>query len=147
MGYYTQYSLTIYEIIGPNPSLTPFNDLKMVKSSEYDGLEDIMCQYLEQYKLTYGPEFGGDFKWYDHNLDMKRISKEYSNLLFLLSGSGEASDDIWNEYYINGKSQFCPVEFVFPEFNADYFSDVLPLHDNISVNSEDLLDLIEGSNA
>lgn len=147
MGYYTQYNLDIYKIVGPKPSLLPFKDLERTRASEHYGLEGIICQHLEKYPYDSGSEFGGEFKWYDHNEDMKGISEQFPNLLFFLSGDGEASDDMWNKYYINGKSQFCPVEFVFPEFNADYFSDVLPLHDNISVNSEDLLDLIEGSNA
>ena len=145
MGYYTQYNLDIYKIIGPKPSLFPFKDLERTRASEHCGLEDIICQYLEKYSYDCGSEFGGEFKWYYHDEDMRRISGQFPNLLFFLSGDGEASGDIWNKYYINGKVQFCPVEFVFPEFNSDYFSDVLTLHDIISVNSEDLLDLIEGS--
>ncbi len=58
-------------------------------------------------------------KWYRHEKDMKVISKIYPDILFILEGIGEESEDMWMKYFKNGKMQVCKAEIVFPAFNED----------------------------
>ena len=58
-------------------------------------------------------------KWYDNEKEMLELSKEFPDILFKLHGVGEESEDIWNEYFMSGKSQYCKAEFVIPPFDRD----------------------------
>lgn len=44
-------------------------------------------------------------KWYDHEEDMRAMSQAIPDVVFKLHGEGEENDDIWDSYYLNGKSQ------------------------------------------
>jgi hypothetical protein len=61
-------------------------------------------------------------KWYEHDRDMRELSKKYPDILFTVYGRGEESDDMWYAYYQNGKSQHCPAEIVFPEYDPEKMS-------------------------
>ena len=54
-------------------------------------------------------------KWYDHDEDMKELSKQYPDYVFELYGDGEETDDEWYTYYCNGEVQYAPVEKSFAE--------------------------------
>lgn len=45
----------------------------------------------------------GEGKWYEHQEDMINLSKQFPEVLFILSGEGEDREDNWREYYRNGK--------------------------------------------
>lgn len=59
------------------------------------------------------PEYGSAFalkfdesdglKWYDHEKEMKQLSKEFPDVLFKLHGEGEDKYDIWDKYFMGGK--------------------------------------------
>jgi len=61
--------------------------------------------------------FGDEVKWYEHQEDMTKHSLKYPDLVFVLSGEGEESGDIWKEYYKNGKMQFEKAKIVFGEYD------------------------------
>lgn len=44
-------------------------------------------------------------KWYEHDEDMKDVSKKFKHALFELYGDGEESDDFWRNYYYRGAMQ------------------------------------------
>lgn len=44
-------------------------------------------------------------KWYDHEKDMVKLSKEFPNVIFHLSGDGEEQGDVWKEIYSGGAKQ------------------------------------------
>lgn len=60
---------------------------------------------------------GEDLTWYDHKIDMSRLSIAFPNTLFILWGRGEESDDLWKEYYLGGKCQAVKGEIVYPAFD------------------------------
>jgi len=67
-------------------------------------------------ELGFNP-FSDDCKWYDHDKDMREISKKYPETIFILEGEGEESGDIWKKYYLNGKCQVAKAEVIIPEFD------------------------------
>lgn len=56
-------------------------------------------------------------KWTYRNNDLRQFSKFYPELIFVLTGEGEESGDIWKEYYMNGKCQFAPGRIAFDDFD------------------------------
>jgi hypothetical protein len=119
MGYYTYYELSIdnsqdkgqvekkkqseiEEIQQSNIS----DELKkrLIKDVEKMYETSIATQNDVVNFLTFNP-FGVQQKWYDHTEDMCRLSKEYPNVLFILTGKGEEPEDMWVKYFMNGKVQ------------------------------------------
>lgn len=107
MGYYTQYSLDI-KYLGKNHG--DWHDLE----------ERVMAATIPNDYGTVGELVSGGIncKWYDHDKDMKSISFAFPDVLFILEGSGEETDDRWKAYFLNGKTQRCAGEIRFPPFDA-----------------------------
>lgn len=58
-----------------------------------------------------------DIKWYSYEEDMRKHSSKNRDILFLLSGQGEESTDLWKAYFLNGKMQSCPAIITYDEFD------------------------------
>lgn len=61
--------------------------------------------------ISDGEWVGYDLRWYDQELDMFRLSKQFPDNMFTLSGYGEDRDDIWIEYWKDGAVQTCTMMF------------------------------------
>lgn len=94
MGYYTTYELSV-----PDPK----------EAEEFEKMKDVL-EVLD----TWCPDFGNwlnrlldgddtDAKWYDHDKDMKELTRLVPDVTFMLSGKGEEDGDLWRSYYRNGK--------------------------------------------
>jgi hypothetical protein len=99
MGYYTDFNL---EVIG--------------------GHHEILAEIIESDEDTfYGLDKDGNsydrVKWYDHEVDMKKVSKEYPELVFKLSGEGEEAGDLWIKYFKNGRMQYCPAKITYDDYD------------------------------
>ena len=95
MGYYTRYEL---------------------EHNDRSGI-DHAKEVTERSDYTY--LFDDQIKWYDHEKDMRKYSKEYPNVLFELSGEGEETGDLWIEYYKNGKMQLAKAKITYDAFNEE----------------------------
>ena len=85
-------------------------------------ISDKISQYLKENKsIYYGIDEEGEptesVKWYEHDRDMKVLSKKFSTYLFTLNGEGEESGDIWRKYYLNGKCQTAKAVIALDEFD------------------------------
>lgn len=99
MGYYTQHNLSIL-------------------GGHWDLLESIIESDCEMfYGLNSDGSPSDSVKWYDHENDMKHISRLYPNLVFKLEGFGEDNDDIWVKYFKDGKMQECKAKITFDEYD------------------------------
>lgn len=135
MGYYTRYTLTA-KILKPQ-QLPAKESLASMKKEE---LVEIIANNKEWYNRNLTPddviqafnddkdcymffEGSGDTaeecKWYEHDEDMRRFSKKYPNVLFILEGEGEESGDIWKKYYKDGKCQEVQAKLVFEEYDEN----------------------------
>ena len=61
--------------------------------------------------ISDGEWAGYDLRWYAQELDMFRLSKQFPDNMFTLSGYGENRDDIWIEYWKDGAVQTCTMMF------------------------------------
>jgi hypothetical protein len=107
MGYYTRYNLLIKENRSGIDDTEIFNNT-VEKLRELDVID---------YALDENLEGCDDVKWYESEDNMRKVSTEIQNVVFLLKGEGEESGDVWDEYYLNGKKQRCQVELIFPDFD------------------------------
>ena len=98
MGYYTDHEL----------------DVTGCKASDYVAeLEEI---------TGYSGLFEGEIKWYSHEKDMRALSARHPEVMFLLSGNGEESGDIWVEYHKAGKMQLEKASITFGQFEESKLS-------------------------
>lgn len=95
MGYLTSHKLSI--IKGVNPDVD--YETEIIEASGH-------CA-----------SFDDSVKWYGHEKDMREYSKRHPETLFELSGEGEENEDIWREYYLNGKMQSCKAVITYEPFN------------------------------
>lgn len=106
MGYYTAHSL----------SMTNNQQGDVERIYNYAKVNDMDLAYGftvcdEQLEAT------DLMKWYEHEENMREISREFPHILFELHGEGEESGDIWDEYYRDGMMQRCSAEIVIPPFD------------------------------
>jgi hypothetical protein len=78
MGYQTQHKL----------STVPPSELKRARTAIAEG---------------YGDPFDDACKWYDHESDMRRVSADMRDVLFIVTGDGEDTGDQWILYALNGE--------------------------------------------
>lgn len=110
MGYYTYHKLYV------------LNDKMQCLDDETDEHQVLITRKV----------LGGDFndsnsrmlfedscKWYECDEDMKKHSLEHPDLLFEIDGVGEENEDLWINYYKNGKMQHCPAQIVYPKYDPN----------------------------
>lgn len=96
MGYYTDYGLEIIE----NDNLEIDFEKEISKHADYG-----FC-------------FSGEIKWYDCESDMISFSKKHPKVLFKISGEGEESDDLWEMFIRNGKTEKNKVILSYPPYSG-----------------------------
>ena len=103
MGYYTEHNLSLVNDTTQNE----FDIIKEFRKSS-DNAKHALSEegYCEN-----------SCKWYNCEKDLKEFSMKYPNIIFLLEGKGEDSEDMWRLYVKEGHSQRCKAEVVFPEFD------------------------------
>lgn len=122
MGYQTDYRLTW---IGGKPSSKPCSHCG---GSGQIPIEDAVQEFIDNEPFLYGgkePIAGSledSCKWYEHEDDMKRLSKEFPEVVFQLNGEGEESGDVWVKYFKNGKMQVDKAEIKLAPFDATKLS-------------------------
>ena len=49
---------------------------------------------------------------------MEEFSKLFPGIVFRLHGDGDGEEnDLWDEYYLDGKSQRCDAEIIYPPYD------------------------------
>lgn len=117
MGYMTNYSL---EWSGVKPSTKPCQHCDGTgKIAVGDAIQEYVDNEAVLYSgtVTLASVLDDSCKWYEHEDDMKRISKEFPEVLFTLHGNGEESGDIWVKYFKNGKMQTSKAEIKLAAFD------------------------------
>lgn len=62
---------------------------------------------------------GPGLSWYDHEGDMVKLSQQFPDILFILSGNGENAGDLWKAYFLGGLFQRAPAQIVYDDFDKD----------------------------
>lgn len=117
MGYETRYSLDISqadvlkEVKGMDASGNPASVFVREKL-DHNNVQKEICE-LSGYPYLWDDSC----KWYDHEADMRKFSKRYSEVVFTLRGEGEESGDLWIKYFKNGKMQTANARIEYDSFD------------------------------
>ena len=89
MGYYTHFEI----IVNNNEIIDKEIHEKLCEISGYNDWD------------YWTSSITGHFKWYENEHDMYELSMLFPDKVFTVTGNGEESNDIWRNYWKNGK--FC----------------------------------------
>ena len=103
MGYNTQFELA-WENKGVENKTPKIQEFLIANADTYYGVDEF-------------GETTDSCKWYSYHDDMIVMSAQFPDVLFTLRGKGEESGDVWNNYYLGGKSQRAQAKLVFDEFD------------------------------
>lgn len=95
MGYYTYYSLEVRD-------LNTKNLISEELEAEITRKIATILELEDNKDTTFENLFMEELKWYDHEEDMLKLSKEYPDCVFILQGEGEDRKDLWRNYYCRG---------------------------------------------
>lgn len=101
MGYYTKFSLSV-EPFYMDQLIPEFRD---------------SCDSARFAMQSNGIANGDGVKWSSHEDDLKKFSKKYPDVLFILSGVGEESGDMWRKYFKGGKVQVAKARIDYDPFD------------------------------
>ena len=97
MGYYTQYTLDVYDCPEKDKA-SLVKEIEKLNVFEPGGCFE--CGW------------SGYMKWYDHDRDMALLSTRFPDAVFQLDGDGEEDDDTWRCFYKNGMIQDGALEVI-----------------------------------
>jgi len=131
MGYYTTYSLKWEPQFGykSKPNCECSGKPKTAKYCPQCGagigsvsIDNLIGPHIErnpemEYCLDADGSSNEAGKWYNHEKDMREMSLSFPNVLFILSGEGEESGDVWRKYFLNGKMQLTKIKMEFESFD------------------------------
>jgi hypothetical protein len=117
MGYFTSFTL-ILKADDPD-HIKAVNEYIENLTSDDEAKEGFSSDYISgMYQRLDGVWKSSDrWKWYEHDDDMKILSSEFPEVLFILYGEGEENGDIWRSYYKNGKMKTLTARIVFDEYD------------------------------
>lgn len=113
MGYYTKYTLSYtYSKAIPENQQKHFD--KLIKkhlddSMSYDDMSGLLLGNVEP------------VKWYEHEMDLRKLSKKLPMVVFCLEGEGEENGDFWKKYFLAGRMQVCAAKLVVPPYDITAF--------------------------
>lgn len=114
MGYYTYYNLEVRDLNTDEP-------ISEALEAEITRKLAVILELEDNEDTTFEDLFFDELKWYDYEEDLEELSKEYPDLIFILSGEGEDREDVWRKWFCNGYIDGGMAEIVYPEINMDQF--------------------------
>lgn len=125
MGYYTRFDMSIYDGNYNSYDIAKFMSEKNNESDAYYPFEYDLGKFLEDVDEqgesvnVLSLESDDECKWYEHEREMRDLSKEFPDIVFKLHGEGEDNEDVWDKYFVNGKMQCCPAQMLLPPFDKE----------------------------
>lgn len=93
MSYCTRFECEVYE---------KTEDGRFIEPEDFDW-EDVHERVPNKYDQSWADFFEDKEYWYEYKDDMIKLSLEFKDLYFNLSGYGEESGDVWKKVFHNGK--------------------------------------------
>lgn len=107
MGYCTDYSLEVKEL-----GSHTFKELDAAIEEMNSDLESIDWGGEHIWQNSSQP-----ITWYDHEEDMGKLSRQFPDIIFALSGIGDSPEDMWKKYFLRGLIQRTRAKIIYDEFD------------------------------
>ncbi len=118
MWYYTDYALNIYR--ADKDKMGKVKLTSRIAPSLGDAIKDEiekMNVFDSDGSIRHG-YYAYDM-WSDHERDMRLLSARFPDIAFCLAGRGDNNEDMWREYYVGGRMQWCPARIEFDDFDQE----------------------------
>ena len=111
MGYYTRYRLGASKKGVPTTRKEIIEAFRKVNSNEYEGFETWVEDLIDG--------SSEETKWYEHEDEMRKVSKLLPGVILVLDGEGEGDGDIdvWKKYFKDGKMQADYAKLIFKGYD------------------------------
>jgi hypothetical protein len=103
MGYHTYYNVNL---IPDDRRMEIIEDLRNTYESARWGLDE--HGYCNQ-----------DMSWYSWNEDIRKFSEKYPDVLFVVDGEGDDTEDLWISYFQNGKNQHVQARIIYDPYDPE----------------------------
>jgi len=60
--------------------------------------------------------------WGEYDIELSNLSRKYPDIVIKLIGEDDEGEDLWHEYFKNGKSQRCNAIVTFQPYNENALS-------------------------
>lgn len=110
MAYNTEYSLSVLDLGEGDLELEDVEQL--LAESEAGGARALGLLYTAYTE-------GLTTSWYDHERDMRELSRSTPGVVYALYGRGEEDDDLWIKYFKDGKMQESRATIVFDPYDEE----------------------------
>ena len=122
MGYYTRHDLSVMNNKGKYTisQIVSYMEKKYTQNDWFYPFEYQLVELLfDEERANFTLEEDDMSKWYEHDEEMRELSKQFPEIVFRLHGIGEENGDEWYCYYKNGKKQICPAIITFDDYDEN----------------------------
>jgi hypothetical protein len=126
MGYYTYYELGVHhkrDKYAVNSVDCYGVDTTIIKemARKLDSIMHGEHSYIDAEPNNFEDVLYESMKWYDHDNDMRELSKLYPDYYFTLRGSGEEWGDWWQKLFRDGELLGAVEgDVIYPDFDVSY---------------------------
>lgn len=104
MSYLTNYTITAYM----NEDDELYKDIELL-------YKELFKEDLHIWNNVLVSSRSDSVKWYDHDIDMIKLSEKYPTVKFVLDGEGEEQGDVWKKIFLGGRMKYLLAELVWPD--------------------------------
>ena len=127
MGYYTTFTLDCYDNRANSFDISFETELgKALTAVLYEINSSYFDDDFDLKTLPYQ-----EWKWYDHDEDMVKLSLRFPDYTFILEGIGEENGDLWRTVYHNGQLEQLKVKIVYEMPQSDFAQIVYDIYDDV----------------
>ena len=127
MGYLTNYTLDCYDNRANSFDISFATELgKALTAALHEIDPDYFDDDFDLTNLSYQ-----EWKWYDHDEDMVKLSLRFPDYTFILEGEGEENGDLWRAIYHDGQMEELNVKIVYKKPKSDFAQIVYDIYEDV----------------
>lgn len=115
MGYYTEYTLSVFGTEKDASGVIRMTDQIPSDIEAQIDLEIAKMNVFSDGNIQ--DAYTANETWYSHEEDMRLLSEKFPNVVFWLNGAGEGYEDLWQKFFLNGHMQEAYAKIIYDDFD------------------------------